>query len=84
MRSFFPCFFLSVCLCAQTTSFGPSLAGAGFSNPYPLPVSPGQLLTLYLETSATGTSAQPSGRETHRNRCLCCKWIQPRIPAARL
>ncbi len=57
MRSFVLGLFLAICLSAQTTSSGPSLAGAGVSNPYPLPVAAGQLLTLYLESAAAGNPA---------------------------
>lgn len=37
---------------AQTTSLGPTLVGAGFSNPFPLTVAPGQLLTLFVQPLA--------------------------------
>jgi uncharacterized protein (TIGR03437 family) len=57
MRSLFLLLFLCVCASAQTTSSGSPLAGAGFSNPYPLPVAPGQLLTLYVEAGASGSPA---------------------------
>jgi len=42
--------------CAQTPS-GPVLMGAGFSNPFPLAVAPGQLLTLYVQP---GSGYNPS------------------------
>lgn len=52
MRVFFVPFallgFVSVC-CAQTASSGPVLVGAGFSNPFPIAVAPGQLLTLFVQ-----------------------------------
>jgi uncharacterized protein (TIGR03437 family) len=46
-----------LCFCgsigfAQTTSSSPALLGAGFSNPFPITVAPGQLLTLYVQPGA--------------------------------
>lgn len=44
---------LSVSLCsAQTPSPATALVGAGFANPFPIAVAPGQLLTLFVQSSA--------------------------------
>jgi uncharacterized protein (TIGR03437 family) len=45
------CLGASICP-AQTTSLPPMLFGAGFSNPFPLSVAPGQLLTLFVQPGA--------------------------------
>jgi uncharacterized protein (TIGR03437 family) len=52
-----------VCLGAFSCSAqsGPALVGAGFSNPFPLVVAPGQLLTLFVEPGAGyNSSALPT------------------------
>jgi uncharacterized protein (TIGR03437 family) len=41
--------FLSASLCVAQTGF----VGAGFANPFPIPVAPGQLLTLFVQSSAS-------------------------------
>ncbi len=43
-------FGVSLCT-AQTPAPAPAFAGAGFANPFPIPVAPGQLLTLFVESS---------------------------------
>jgi uncharacterized protein (TIGR03437 family) len=46
--------FLSVSLCrAQPLlpATAPAFVGAGFANPFPIPVAPGQLLTLFVQSS---------------------------------
>ncbi len=51
---------LSASLCwAQTPSSGPTLVGAGFSNPFPLLVAPGQLLTLFVLPPAAYDTTGP-------------------------
>jgi uncharacterized protein (TIGR03437 family) len=45
------CLGASICP-AQTTSSPPMLVGGGFSNPFPLSVAPGQLLTVFVEPGA--------------------------------
>jgi uncharacterized protein (TIGR03437 family) len=51
--------YLGASLCsAQAISSVPSLMGAGFSNPFPLTIAPGQLLTLYVQP---GSGYNPSG-----------------------
>jgi uncharacterized protein (TIGR03437 family) len=51
---------LSASLClAQTSSSVPTLVGAGFSNPFPLTVAPGQLLTLFVEPPAAYYTTEP-------------------------
>jgi uncharacterized protein (TIGR03437 family) len=52
------CLSASFCL-AQATSSTPVLVGAGFSNPFPLTVAPGQLLTLYVQPPASYYSTEP-------------------------
>jgi uncharacterized protein (TIGR03437 family) len=52
------CFGVSVCL-AQATSPGPAVVGAGYSNPFPLPVAPGQLLTLFVQPGLGYNSSSP-------------------------
>jgi len=51
--------FLSVSLCsAQTPAPAPVFVGAGFANPFPIAVAPGQLLTLFVQsTISNGVSA---------------------------
>jgi uncharacterized protein (TIGR03437 family) len=49
---------LSVCW-AQTASLGPVLVGAGFSNPFPITVAPGQLLTLFVQPPVGYNSSVP-------------------------
>jgi uncharacterized protein (TIGR03437 family) len=51
---------LSVSLCgAQTPSPAPAFVGAGFANPFPVAVAPGQLLTLFVQsnTGSNGVAA---------------------------
>lgn len=48
---------VSAC-CAQTPS-GPVLMGAGFSNPFPIAVAPGQLLTLYVQPGSGYSPSAP-------------------------
>lgn len=43
--------FVSSCW-AQTASSGPILVGAGFSNPFPIAVAPGQLLMLFVQPAS--------------------------------
>jgi uncharacterized protein (TIGR03437 family) len=51
---------LSASLCwAQATSSGPTLVGAGFSNPFPLLVAPGQVLTLFVLPPAAYNTTEP-------------------------
>jgi uncharacterized protein (TIGR03437 family) len=50
------CLGVSICS-AQATSSNPTVVGAGFSNPVPLPVAPGQLLTLFVQS---GTLTDPT------------------------
>ena len=51
---------LSASLCwAQATSSVPTLVGAGFSNPFPLLVAPGQLLTLFVMPPASYNATEP-------------------------
>src|ERR1700733_6753500 len=51
--------FLGVSSCwAQSPTSGPALVGAGFANPFPIAVAPGQLLTLLVEP---GAGYDPSG-----------------------
>jgi uncharacterized protein (TIGR03437 family) len=52
------CLAASICL-AQAGSSGPAVVGAGFSNPFPLPVAPGQLLTLFVQPGAGYNSSSP-------------------------
>jgi uncharacterized protein (TIGR03437 family) len=52
------CLGVSICP-AQTTTSGPVLMGAGYSNPFPLPVAPGQLLTLYVQPGSGYNSSAP-------------------------
>jgi uncharacterized protein (TIGR03437 family) len=52
------CLAASICL-AQATSSGPAVVGAGYSNPFPLPVAPGQLLTLFVQPGAASGSLPP-------------------------
>jgi len=44
-------FGVSLCM-AQTPAPAPAFVGAGFANPFPIPVAPGQLLTLFVQSSA--------------------------------
>jgi uncharacterized protein (TIGR03437 family) len=53
---------LSVSLCSAQTllpATAPALVGAGFANPFPIAVAPGQLLTLFVQsnTGSDGVSA---------------------------
>ena len=45
------CLSASICL-AQTTPASPVLVGSGFSNPFPIGIAPGQLLTLFVQPPA--------------------------------
>ncbi len=51
MRSLILCSALlaSVSVCLGANPPVPFLVGAGFSNPFPIPVAPGQLLTLFVQ-----------------------------------
>ena len=52
--------YLGVSICfAQTTSPSPVLVGTGFSNPFPITVAPGQLLTLFVQPPAGYDSTVP-------------------------
>jgi uncharacterized protein (TIGR03437 family) len=48
----------SMCL-AQSLPPTPILVGAGFSNPFPLTVAPGQLLTLFVQPPAAYNTTEP-------------------------
>ena len=48
MRCLVLCCFVSACW-AQSTTYAPVLASAGYLNPSLLPVAPGQLLTLFVQ-----------------------------------
>jgi uncharacterized protein (TIGR03437 family) len=52
--------FISFSAWAQNSSLGPVIGSAGYSNPLPLPVAPGQLLTLFVQSTPSGTSGTPS------------------------
>jgi uncharacterized protein (TIGR03437 family) len=52
------CLGASIC-CAQTTSSNPVLVGAGFSNPFPITVAPGQLLTLFVQPPTAFNAVVP-------------------------
>src|ERR1700722_19863068 len=53
MRLLSSAVFLSVSICrAQSPTSGPAVVGAGFANPFPITVAPGQLLTLFVQPSA--------------------------------
>jgi len=56
MRRFCSILAFSMSLCwAQ----GPSIVGAGFSNPYPVAVAPGQLITLFVEPGPGYNASAP-------------------------
>lgn len=71
MRSLLLSSMLVVCASlspAQTMSSAPVLLGAGPASPFPLPVAPGQLLTLYVQTSAaSSTMTLPAISATYWN-----------------
>ena len=43
-------FGVSLCV-AQTPAPATAIVGAGFANPFPIPVAPGQVLTLFVQSS---------------------------------
>ncbi len=55
MRSFVLCLFVSACW-AQSTPNAPVLASTGYLNPSLLPVAPGQLLTLFVQSPLSEAS----------------------------
>jgi uncharacterized protein (TIGR03437 family) len=55
------CLGISICP-AQSPGPGPVLIAAGYSNPFPLPVAPGQLLTLYVQPGAGYDPSAPLPR----------------------
>ncbi len=52
------CLGVSICL-AQATSSAPVLVGSGFSNPFPITVAPGQVLTLFVQPPAGYSTTEP-------------------------
>jgi hypothetical protein len=52
MRTLVVCSIVFVCTCVGAQNSGPAFAGAGFSNPFPLPTAAGGLLTLYIQPGA--------------------------------
>ena len=52
------CLGASICF-AQATSSNPAVVAAGFSNPFPITVAPGQLLTLFVQPGAGYNPSAP-------------------------
>src|SRR5579862_4522136 len=59
MRSFVLAFLGASLSWAQAAPSAPQLVGAGFSNPFPILVAPGQVLTLFVEPPAGFDSTAP-------------------------
>ena len=57
MRGLILLCFSAIAICAQSTTQPPVIAEAGYSFPVPLPVAPGQLITLFVQGVNTQLSA---------------------------
>ena len=58
LRRYLLTLYATSCACLGQTATAPVVAGVGYTNPFPVRVAPGQLVTMYLQgPSAANVSA---------------------------